>query len=288
MTGYARAAEAAGATTWAWEIKSVNGKTLDIRCRVPPGLDAIDAQARARIAARFRRGTVQATLTVQRPPPARQARVNRPVLEALVDALGALALPPGIAPASLDGLLSVPGVVEVIEAPDGPDATLPEAILATLEVALDACATMRAGEGAMLGEVLARRLDSIRSHVAAADGAPGRTTDAIGAKLARRVADLAGAVPALDPARLHAEAVLLAAKADIREELDRLAMHVTAASDLIGEGGPVGRRLDFLAQELGREASTLCAKSNDGALTLIGLDLRAEIEQFREQVQNLE
>ena len=288
MTGYARAAETSGGTAWAWDIKTVNGKALDIRCRVPPGLDAVEGQARVRIAARCRRGTIQATLSVQKPPSARMARVNRPVLETLLQAVGTLSLPPGLAPASLDGLLAVPGVVEVIEAPDPDEGDLSGAILATLDVALDGCIGMRAREGGLLGDLLKRRLDSIRRLIAAADAAPGRMPDAIRTKLARRVAELAGAVPALDAPRLHAEAVLLAAKADVREELNRLSMHAAAAADLLEDGGPVGRRLDFLAQELGREASTLCAKSNDGALTLIGLDLRTEIDQFREQVQNLE
>ena len=161
-------------------------------------------------------------------------------------------------------------------------------MLATLDAALDACLAMRVREGGLLGDLLTQRLESIRRHIGAADRAPGRTPEAVRATLARRIAELAGAVPALDATRLHAEAVLLSAKADVREELDRLSMHAAAAADLLADGGPVGRRLDFLAQELGREASTLCAKSNDGALTLIGLDLRTEIDQFREQVQNLE
>ena len=288
MTGFARATGAAGATPWAWEVKSVNGKALDIRCRVPPGLDAVEVQARTRIATKAQRGSIQASLTLQRPPPARVARVNRQVLQTLLEAIGALTLPGGTAPASLDGLLAVPGVVEVTEAGDTAAEPGSAALLATLDEALDACVSTRAREGERLGELLLRRLQSIRRNIVAAEATPGRTVEAVRTRIARRVAELAGAVPSLDAPRLHAEAVLLAAKADVREELDRLSMHAAAAADLLGEGGAVGRRLDFLAQELGREASTLCAKSDDGALTLIGLDLRTEIDQFREQVQNLE
>ncbi len=161
-------------------------------------------------------------------------------------------------------------------------------MLAGLDAALAALCAMRAGEGRALGAVLRARLDEVGRLVAAAESAPGRAAEAVRARLVQRVAELSGAVPALDPVRLHQEAVLMAAKADVREELDRLAMHRVAADALLREGGAVGRRLDFLAQELGREAGTLCAKSNDAGLTTIGLALRTEIEQFREQVQNLE
>lgn len=288
MTGYARASGQVGVASWSWELKSVNAKGLDLRLRLPSGFDALDAPLRARLVGRLTRGTVQAALSLQRPRPEQAIRIDEAKLGALVAAVSGLALPPGIAPATLDGLLALPGVVEVIEGGEVAAETLEPALMAGLDVALEALCAMRAGEGEALGGVLADRLSGIARLVSDADAAPGRTPEAIRLRLARRVADLADAVPALDPARLHQEALLLAAKADVREELDRLAMHRAAAAALLAEGGAVGRRLDFLAQELGREVSTLCAKSNDADLTAIGLALRTEIEQFREQVQNLE
>ncbi len=163
-----------------------------------------------------------------------------------------------------------------------------QAMLATLEEAIAAVVAARRSEGEALRKVLAERLDSIAALTEAADQNPARKPEAVRARLAASVAALTGAARGLDEARLHQEALLLAAKADVREELDRLHAHVAAARALLGEGGPVGRRLDFLAQEFSREANTLCAKSNDVSLTAQGLELRAQIEQFREQLQNIE
>ncbi len=157
-----------------------------------------------------------------------------------------------------------------------------------LRAALGSLVDSRREEGRALDALLRSRIDAIASLADAADACPARKPDAIRARLAEQVAALVDASRALDPARLHQEAVLLAAKADIREEIDRLRAHVAAARDLLSKGGPVGRRLDFLAQEFSREANTLCAKANDVSLTAIGLDLKTEVEQFREQVQNVE
>lgn len=288
MTGYARASGMVGSAAWSWELKSVNAKGLELRLRLPPGLDGLDAACRARVAAVVKRGTLQVGLALTRPKPDTTIRIDRDRLSALIDAVSAIPRPADLAPATLDGLLALPGIVEVVERADEAGAALDEAVLAGLDAALDALCAMRAGEGRALGDLLRARLGEIERLVAAAEAAPGRAAEAVRARLVQRVADLTGAVPALDPVRLHQEAVLMAAKADVREELDRLALHRAAADALLREGGAVGRRLDFLAQELGREAGTLCAKSNDAGLTTIGLALRTEIEQFREQVQNLE
>lgn len=288
MTGYARTSGQAGTAGWAWEVKTVNAKGFDLRLRLPPGLDGLEVSARAQVARRVKRGTVQATLAFQRVKPEQRLKIDRDKLTALLEAVAAIALPPGVAPATLDGLLALPGVVEATERDEQSGEDFDHILLAGLDEALDALDTMRSGEGRALGLILGQRLSAIARLAAAAEAAPGRTADAIRGRIARRIADLSDAVPALDDTRLHQEALLMAAKADIREELDRLVMHGAAASTLLAEGGPVGRRLDFLAQELGREASTLCAKSNDAGLTTIGLELRTEIEQFREQVQNLE
>ena len=288
MTGYARASGLAGDVHWAWELKSVNAKAFELRLRVPLGSDAVEPAARARIAARIKRGTVQAGLTFQRSPMTQTVRLNQANLAALMAALKDVAVPDWIGPASLDGLLALPGVVETADSTARDDEEIAPAVLAGLDAALDRCVAMRGREGDALGAILRDRLDTIGRLTRDADAAPGRTPDAVRSRLRQRIASLRAEVPALDEIRLYQEALLMAGKADVREELDRLALHRAAAASLLDEGGAIGRRLDFLAQELAREAGTLCAKSNDGSLTAIGLDLRTQIDQFREQVQNLE
>ena len=290
MTGFARLAGAAPPYHWTWELKAVNAKGLDLRLRVPPGFDAIEAAARARLAASLARGTCYATLTMVRLSTAPEVRVNEAALAALLAAIKRLPSDGAIRPVSMDGLLAVRGIVDVVEMADDESAITAagSAALAGLDAALDLLVATRAREGAALATTLDKRLARIAVLRQEAEDAPGRQPDAIRARLAAAIAALAQSSPLLDPVRLHQEALLLAAKADVREELDRLAVHVAAAGDLMAKGEPVGRRLDFLAQELAREANTLCAKSNDAALTTIGMELRVEIEQFREQVQNIE
>ena len=289
MTGFAQSLGETGATSWSWDLKTVNAKGLDLRLRMPPGLDALEIEARRRIGAALTRGTCHAALSLARAGQGVSARINKDLLASLVATLGEITLPATIGPATLDGLLTIRGVVESDERrPDETEtAALCAACDAGLDEALGALIAMREGEGEALGTILAERLIAIGRLTARADHAPQRQPDAIREKLARSIAQLHER-HGLDPERLHQEALVLAAKADVREELDRLAAHVAAARALLATGGPVGRRLDFLAQELGREASTFCAKSNDAALTAIGLELRVEIEQFREQVQNIE
>lgn len=290
MTGFARARGSLGPWTYVWEIKSVNAKGLDLRLRVPPGFDAVEIKARAALAARLARGSVFASFTAKRAEDEGVARVNRAALDKLLAALDDVPLHANLRPASLDGLLAVKGVVEVIEPEDDEvaRAALDESILAALAVALDSLAAAREAEGFAMAAVLTARLERIGTLAAEADALPGRQPEAVRQRLAQQVARLVETAEGLDPARLHQEAVLLAVKADVREELDRLAAHVGAGQKLLKQGGPIGRRLDFLAQELSRETNTLCAKSNDPALTGIGLDLKIEVEQLREQVQNIE
>ena len=289
MTGFGRAQGRHDAWTWAWEIRTVNSKGLDVRLRTPPGFDQVDIAARAAIAARLKRGACQATLTATRDSAAGEARLNRPLLDSLIAALADVPLNAHLRPASLDGLLALKGMVDYGEAQDEDPALAlrDKAVLDGLAAALDGLVAARASEGAALAEILDARIARIGELTAAAEAAPGRAPEAVRARLARAVEQLAGG-PQLDPARLHQEAIMLAAKADIREELDRLIAHCAAARKLVKEGGAIGRRLDFLSQEFGRESNTLCAKSNDADLTAIGLDLKVEIEQFREQVQNVE
>jgi uncharacterized protein (TIGR00255 family) len=197
---------------------------------------------------------------------------------------------PTAAPPTLDGILALRGVMETVDQADdeATRATLATAILANLDAALDALLADRRREGAAIGAVLHGRLDAIETTVRAAEASPARKPETIRARLQQQIAELIGASPALDPDRLHQEAVLIATRADVREEIDRLVAHTAAARALLAENGPVGRRLDFLAQEFGREANTLCAKSNDRELTALGLELKALVDQLREQVQNLE
>ena len=290
MTGFSRAAGQSGAWRWVWEIKSVNSKGLDVRLRIPPPFDPIEIEARARVARKLSRGACQIGLTVQRESAAADIRVNEPALQALIAAVARLPIPDGVRPASLDGLLALRGMVEIIEAPEdeGGVATAAKAALADLDRALDDLVAMRASEGAALASVMAARVERIAALTQAADDNPGRRPEAVKARLASAIAALTSDGAGLDPVRLHQEALMLAAKADIREELDRLHAHVAAARALLAAAEPIGRKLDFLAQEFGREANTLCAKSNDPALTNIGMELRVEIEQFREQAQNIE
>lgn len=289
MTGFARSAGASPPFRWTWEIKSVNSKGLDLRLRLPPGYDAIEAECRARLSKSLARGAVYATLTSQRDAAGVEVKVNEQALATLIAALGKIDVPAAVRPASVDGLLGVRGIVEVVESVDDKTsvAAAQQAALAGLDEALEHLVAMRAREGAALATVLHARLDRIAHLTRMADESPARRPEAIRAKLEQSIAAIAGA-STLDPNRLHQEALLLAAKADVREELDRLVTHVAAARDLMAKAGAVGRRLDFLAQELGREANTLCSKSNDASLTTIGMELRVEIEQFREQIQNIE
>ena len=290
MTGFARSQGLSAPYTWAWEVKSVNAKSLDLRLRLPPGWDAIEVPVRARAADKLARGALQAALSIAREGVPPIVRVNEGVLEAVLKAMQSLAGRVAAEPARLDGILGVKGVIEVVDAQERDDErrTAEAAVLAGFESALAGLAQMRHHEGEALGRVLSERLSEVAALIARADAAPGRRPEAIRQRLSEQVAALQDNSTRLDADRLYQEAILLAAKADVREELDRLKAHVEQARKLIAGGGAIGRRLDFLAQELNREANTLCAKSNDVELTNIGLELKTVVEQFREQVQNLE
>jgi uncharacterized protein (TIGR00255 family) len=289
MTGFARSQGVSGPYAWTWEIKSVNAKGFDLRLRVPSGWDSVEQPARAKGAESFSRGTLQATLSVEREGMSPQVRVNEPVLEAVLATLKQLQGRVEADPPRLDGILAIKGVIDVVDAEEREDEKRAAEIsaIAGFDAALKSLADMRRHEGAALGRILGERLDEISVLAARADAAPGRKPEAVRKKLADQIAILADNAR-FDSDRLHQEAILLAAKADIREELDRLNAHVAQARSLLAAGGAIGRKLDFLSQELNRESNTLCAKSNDVELTNIGLELKTTVEQFREQVQNLE
>jgi uncharacterized protein (TIGR00255 family) len=290
MTGFARGHGVAGSYAWSWEIKSVNAKGLDLRFRLPPGWDAIEVPARAYAAEKLSRGTVYANLVVERKGVQPTAKINEPVLGAVLSTLKNLSGKVDAAPASLDGILSLKGIIEITEDDEREEdhRAAETAIIGAFGQALSELVTMRRAEGETIGRLLNKRLDEIATLTARAEKAPGRKPEAIRARLVEQVATLMSASDRFDPDRLHQEAILLAAKADIREELDRLSSHVGQAKKLLADGGAVGRKLDFLAQELHRESNTLTAKANEVELTNIGLELKSVIEQFREQVQNLE
>jgi len=290
MTGFARADGVVAAYVWAWELKSVNAKGMDLRLRLPVGWDEIEVPVRARASEVLLRGTIYATLSVERTNVEPVVRVNESVLGAVLSTLKHLSSRVEAEPARLDGILAIKGVIEVVEADEREEdrRAAEVAIVGGFREALTQLSQMRQNEGATLQRILLARLDEIASLVTQAEQAPGRRPETIKRRLHEQIATLLENSNRFDSDRLHQEAILIAAKADVREELDRLSAHVMQAKKLIEGGGAVGRRLDFLAQELNRESNTLCAKSNDVGLTNVGLELKAVVEQFREQVQNLE
>jgi uncharacterized protein (TIGR00255 family) len=288
MTGFARAEGEAAGITWVWELKSVNGRSLDLRLRLPAGYDALEAPLRAALGSRLRRGNVSALLTVNRvSPPA--IRVNREMLAQIVALLGELAGEVEAAPARLDGLIGLRGVIETVD--DEPEDMIEArraAIAGSWSVALDRLAAARGEEGARLAAVLSAQLAELGSLVAAASASAAAQPEALRSRLQQTIAELVDLAPTMPAERVAQELALLVSRSDIREELDRLRAHLAQAGDLLKKGEGVGRQLDFLCQELNREANTLCSKSADIELTRIGLALKLAVEQFREQVQNLE
>ena len=288
MTGFARAEGDDLGISWVWEMKSVNSKSLDLRLRLAQGFDSLEPQLRAMLAQRFRRGNFSASLAVTRTTPA-VVRVNRETLAQLVALMNELAGEIEAAPPRIDGLLALRGVVEMVE--DEPDAVLEErrrAVLDSWRIALDRLANARAEEGARLSAVLRNQLAEMIALVEAAVECAAAQPAAIRERLRTMLASLADLAPGMPEERVAQEMALLVARSDIREELERLRAHIEQSADLLRQEEAVGRRLDFLCQELNREANTLCSKSADIELTRIGLSLKAAVEQFREQVQNIE
>jgi len=288
MTGFARAEAASGDRQWVWELRSVNGRGLDIRCRLPNGYDALDPVVRAAVGARCRRGNVSVTLTERRDLRSRLS-VNREALDQILALIGELRNNADIAaaPPRLDGLLALPGVIERADDEGDPAASL-ELLTLRLNEALDGLKAMRLAEGARLVGLAVDHIDEIERLTDTARDVAASQPGAIAERLRQQLEALLAQSPLPGPDRLAQEAALLAAKADVREELDRLAAHVGAVRGLIRAGGAIGRKFDFLCQELNREANTLCSKAADVELTRLGLDLKVAIEQLREQVQNIE
>jgi uncharacterized protein (TIGR00255 family) len=292
MTAFAtRRGEAADGTGWSWDLRSVNGRGFEPRLRLPEGIDGIEAMMRAALSARIVRGSVTLTLRLAREAGAEPLRINPAGLAAALLALRAVAdaaaaADVAVAPPTAAEVLAIRGVAEAGAAEADAEA-LRAALAADLDRLLDAFAAMRQAEGAALGALIAGHLDRIAAIAAEARAAAAARADRWRAVQAEALARLLSQTPA-DPGRLEQELALLASRADVTEELDRLEAHVAAARGLLAEGGPVGRRLDFLTQECLREANTLCSKAQAIDLSRLGLDLKAVIEQLREQVQNLE
>jgi uncharacterized protein (TIGR00255 family) len=290
MTGFARDEGGDDSFGWTWEAKSVNGRSRDLRCRLPQGYERLEETVRARVAALFTRGNLQIALnlTAARSRPAIQ--LNRELLGQVLAVLRELETEQGIEAPRADGLLAVPGLLESVE--EQPEPAVLEAreaaLLAGLEAALEALAAARRAEGARLAELVEQHLVALEGLIDKAGGLAATQPETLRARLKEQVETLLETVPALPEERLAQEVAVLATKADVREELDRLSAHVAAARELLAAGGAVGRRLDFLCQELNREANTLCAKSVDMTLTQTGLEMKSTVEQLREQVQNVE
>ena len=296
MTGYARAQGSDDRRHWAWEARSVNGRNLEIRCRVPPGFDRLENPARAAVGQKLKRGNVSLTLTVTSERQTRPLRINRALLAELGTLVEEVRRTTGAAAPSADGLLRVRGVIE--EEDDGEDAAdeaaiaaLDKALSATLDGALKGLVEARAAEGQALARVLGGHIDEIEALCKRAGERAQGQIGLVKGRFETQLAELLGRAPPVSEERLAQEIALLVGKADVREELDRLAAHIVQARTLLAGArpdNPVGRKFDFLCQEFNREANTLCSKSADIELTRIGIDLKGAVERMREQVQNVE
>ncbi|HEY1838365.1 MAG TPA: YicC/YloC family endoribonuclease [Rhizomicrobium sp.] len=290
MTGFAETHGAKEALRWRWEVKSVNGRGLELRLRTPPGFDGLEPAARMLATERFRRGNLQATLNIEPQDGARGLRVDPVALAAAVRIAKQIESESGLAPARVDGILSLKGVIVQEEAQtlDAEQrAARDAAILESLALAFDSLRRARRNEGGKLGHVLNGLIGEIEKLTKEANRLAAAQPAAFREKMDAQLKELLGNA-SLPQERLAQEVAILATRADVREELDRLNAHTHEASALLASGEAVGRKLDFLAQEFNREANTLCSKSADIALTRVGLAIKHAVDQFREQAMNVE
>ncbi len=290
MTGFARASGAVDGLHWQWEVKSVNAKALDVRCRLPSGFEALEPGVRAAVAEKLKRGSLQVMLSVSGASQPETLQLNEAVLEQLLGAAERLRARIGGEPPRADVILGMRGVFDVVSE-DADEAAVQRrdaALMASFREVLAMLVQARREEGARLQTLLADQLLRIETLAVAVRDNPARTAPAIRLRLAEQVTRLMETGAAFDESRLHQEAVLIATRADVQEELDRLMSHVEGARSLISSSEAVGRELDFLAQEFNREANTICSKAMDKSLTRLGLELKSVIDQMREQVQNIE
>ncbi|NIA70299.1 YicC family protein [Pelagibius litoralis] len=290
MTGFARAEGNDDLISWAWEIRTVNGRSLDVRSRLPNGYESLDPVVRKAVAGACNRGNAQVNLQVKRGEAPQAWQVNEELLQQVLEIMGRLETRLETSPPRLDGLLALRGILEPVEEDEDKeqlDSRL-RAIEAGLNEALGALVAMRAQEGARLLAMVQGHLDAIERHCGDAADCSATQPETLRARLREQLDLLLAETSGVSEERLAQELAVLVGKADVREELDRLSAHIAAARELLNQGGAVGRKLDFLCQEFNREANTLCSKSADVDLTRIGLDLKSAIEQLREQVQNIE
>jgi len=290
MTGFARTQGTWENYHWVWEIRSVNGKNLDVRCRIPPGLDAMDQKIRGLMKKNFARGSVNVHLQMTRESGESQVIINEDVLGKLVSLSKQVAAQHDLPVPAVDNLLSIRDVVEIRDDEEDDDfiAKRDKALEASLLEAVEAMKTARAEEGAATHTMLTAILDEIKGYVLQAEKVAEEQPELLKNRFLEKVNRLLDDQKGLDQDRLHQEVVILATKADVKEETDRLKAHIEAARKLLSTNGPVGRKLDFLMQEFNREANTLCSKSSDIALTDMGLSLKTAIDQLKEQIQNIE
>ncbi len=290
MTGFARVDGANESVRWFWEVRSVNGRGLDVRVRLPQGYESLEPKVREAAAKRFARGSLTLNLNAQRETSTVEVRVNEAALAQVLKAVEEVRRQTGAPAPSAEGLLALRGVLDIVDSSEtaGLAPEMTAAILSSLDEALAALAMDRAQEGQRLNRVLTAQVDEIERLTQFVQSSPSRSPEAIRARLADQIARLLDSSSALDPARLHQEAVIIATRADVEEELQRLKAHVASARALFAEGGPAGRKLDFLAQEFNREANTLTSKATDVEISRAGLALKTVIDQMREQVQNIE
>lgn len=290
MTGFSRHAGAHEHFAWVWELKSVNGKAFDVKLRLPQGFDRLEIESRNVITQGFKRGNVQASLSTSTEHAEDKIAVNEAVLQNYIMLAENIQQRVGAAKVSVDALMGLKGVFEFVgtEISEDEQSKRDAAMLLSLAQAVKELTIARRGEGARLRDILTAQISRIETLTFAARDNPSRSPEAIRARLKEQVARLLETGAPFDPDRLHQEAVIIATRADIQEEIDRLFGHVEAARELMVSGDPVGRKLDFLAQEFNREANTLCSKAGDKAMTNIGLELKTTIDQLREQVQNIE
>ncbi len=290
MTGFARADGVSSSFTWHWEVRSVNGRGLDIRMRLPPGFEGLEPRVREAVGRWVTRGSVNITLNAKRTQGLTEIRLNEKALDQVLAAVEHLKTKVAIGPPSAEALLNIKGLIEVaeIEETEADALARTEAMLGTLEAALSGMVRSRSEEGTRLGAILNEQIATIETLVDRIEQMPARSPEAIRLKLKQQIDRLLETGSGMDEGRLYQEAALIAVRADIEEELMRLRTHLSAARELLGSSEPSGRRLDFLAQEFNREANTVCSKSNDADVTRAGIDLKAVIDQMREQVQNIE
>ncbi len=290
MTGFARAEGTYDGAAWHWEVRSVNGRGLDVRLRLPPGSEQLEPKVREAVTRHVTRGSVTISLSSERTDGGAEIRINERALAQVMVAAARVRALTDAAPPRVDGLITIKGVLDLVEQAENPEqaAARSEAMLKSLDGALIALVAARAAEGSRLAATLNGQLDEIERQVRIVQQSPARTREATEQRLKEQVSRLLDASNNFDPARLHQEAVLLATRADVEEELQRLTSHISAARELLIEDGAVGRKFDFLAQEFNREANTLCSKASDVEITRAGLTLKTVIDQLREQVQNIE